>query len=417
MLVTLAGNMSKLAISFGSSVIIARALNLTDYGLLALVSTVLTIADTFGDLGLTLAAVRSIARAQDSRPDQVRSIMAGYFSLAFGANLAAIGLGEILAGPIATFLLGRPEAEIYIRIALIGLLPSAGSGCVMTLLQAARRFGALASLQVIAAVTYLIGIVVLALLHQLSIVSVVLLGVLNPLVIFVIGWRMLKIDLTFAETLSSTARKTWPELIAFGKWLWLSTVLMLFATRLDLLLLGHWQSAAEVGLYALAFNVASKLDVVNRSRLTVLLPHVSSLRQFDHLKQYIVQSLRRSLPMAFLMLLTLPFLSLFVSLIYGSVYLEAVPALSLLVLVAALDLIATPILLLAYPLNLPWVITLSDSIRLITLIGFCVILIPGHGSIGAALARSISNAFGIAIGLIIYFARIKRWSASSVEAQ
>lgn len=414
-LVTLIGNLAKLALSFGSSVVIARSLNLTDYGLLALVSTTLTIADTLGDLGLTLAAVRSISRAQESQPDRVRRLTAGYFSLAFGANIAAMVLGEIFAGPIAQMLLGRPEAEPYIRVALIGLLPSAGSGFVITLLQAARRFGALASLQVFTTITYLIGIGALVLAQQLSIANVILIGVLNPIVGFVVGLRLLSFDVPLRETLSSAARRTWPELIAFGKWLWLSTLLNLFATRLDLVLLGRWVSVEAVGLYALAFNLATKLDIVNRSRLTVLLPHVSTLHQIDHLKQYSVRSLRRSLPLACALLLILPCLQLVITIVYGAIYLEAVPALSILVLVVALDLVTAPLTLLAYPLNQPWVITASDALRVAMLIGFCVVLIPPLGLIGAALARLISNVIGTAFALTVYLARIRRLQSLRIE--
>src|SRR5262249_50558848 len=162
---------------------------------------------------------------------------------------------------IARVALGRPEAELYLRLALLGLVPLAASGFVAAVLQSTRRFGRLAALQGGTACTYLAGVAALAATDHLDLASLLLLGVRNPLFGFVAGLRLLPPGFVSLSEVGA-ARRVWPELAAFGKWLWASAVPSLLASQLDLILLGHLAPAGALGVYALAFNLSLKMDVV-----------------------------------------------------------------------------------------------------------------------------------------------------------
>lgn len=415
-IIMLAGNLSRFILSFAASVIIARSIGLTDYGLLALVSTILTVVDTVGDLGLTNAAVRTLSRAQNADPERVRRITYGYFSLAFIANGVAAVVGIVFAEPIARLILGRPDAAPYIRVALLGLLPTAGTGFVTTMLQARRRFGSLAVVQTLTTFTYLISIVLLTITGHLGVMTIVLVGVVNPLAGFVIGLRFLPTGvISPAQTLTQPARRTWSELTAFSKWLWASTLLLLLTTRLDLFMLSHWAPAAAVGVYALAFSLSMKMDIINQTRLTVLLPSVSSLYRRSQMRTFVAHNLARSIPLAAVFAVAIPFFDSFIVAVYGPAFADAAPVLTILTFVVIVDLVTTPLTLLGYPLNQPWALTASEAMQIVTLALAGWLLIPALGPIGAALARLSSKVIGAVFIFVVLAARLRKMSEAALS--
>jgi O-antigen/teichoic acid export membrane protein len=170
-------------------------------------------------------------------------------------------------------------------------------------------------------------------------------------------------------------------------------VLSLLAAQLDLALVGRWLPAVEVGLYALALNLATKLDILNQARFTVLLPSVSTLARQDmraHARRGLVRSAGLSLPL----LLALPLAGPLVGLVYGPAYVEAVPPLLVLILAVIFDLLTTPLILLAYPMNAPRVLAASDVLRVATLVLMAAPLVPTLGPSGAALAKLGAKVVG-----------------------
>lgn len=412
--VTLAGNLSRFVLGFATSVLIARSLGPAGYGLIALVSLVLAVADTLGDFGLTYAAVRALARAAGPEPERARWLARGFFSLAVITNTLAAAVGVVLAGPIARLVLGRPESEPYLRLAMIGLVTVAGNGFATAVLQSLRHFGRLAALQTISALTYLIGILVLVATNRLDVASVVLLGAVNPLVGFVVGLRLLPRGFfSLGETLARPARRTWRELAGFSKWLWISAMLSLLAAQLDLVMLSRWAPAALVGVYALAFNLHMKMHVVNQARATVLLPGVSSLRAANEMRSFIVRSLKRSLVLVAGYMLFIPFFRPFIVTFYGADYAGAVGPLLVLTIVILFDLVVEPVILLGFPLDQPRAMAGADAVRLATLVATGWLLIPAFGPLGAAGARLAARVTGALLMVTLIALRLRRMHESS----
>ncbi|HBY96577.1 MAG TPA: hypothetical protein DEP84_21980 [Chloroflexi bacterium] len=413
--ITLAGNLSRFLLGFVTSVLIARFLGPAGYGLIALVSLVLAVADTVGDFGLTYTAVRALARVLGPEPERARRLARGFFSLAVITNVIAAVVGILLAGPIARVVLGRPEAEPYLRLAMIGLIAVAGNGFIVAVLQSMRRFGQLAGLQILSALTYLIGVFALVAANRLDVASVILLGAVNPLVGFVVGLRFLPPGFfSFGEALARPSRQAWRELAAFSKWLWVSAILSLLAAQLDLVMLSRWTPAAAVGVYALAFNLAMKMDIVSQTRLTVLLPGVSSLRTSTEMRTFVVRSLKRSAVLIAGSALFVPFFRPFIVTFYGPDYADAVKALLVLTLVVLFDLATTPVILLGFPLEQPRALAASDAVRLATLVASGWLLIPTFGPVGAALARLAARVAGALFMVTLIALRLRKMSRSSL---
>jgi PST family polysaccharide transporter len=93
--ITLAGQWTRFVIQTGSLIILARLLSPRDYGLVAMVTAIVGIAQVLGDFGLSLAAVqaRVLSRAQKSNLFWLNSLL--------GLTLTLVVF--LLRGPIASF--------------------------------------------------------------------------------------------------------------------------------------------------------------------------------------------------------------------------------------------------------------------------------------------------------------------------
>lgn len=402
-LTILAGDVGRMALGLVSSVIIARGLGPAHYGYYAVLAATTGIAGAVADVGLSGAAVKRVAAVR--REDAALARKRG--SSFFWIRVAAAG-GVALAGWLLAGLL-RPElglpasagswsATLLLALAFVGVLASALSGAVQTLLQATERFFAISLLLVCNTGLTVMLALGLAWGNRIDLFTVLLvLGIFPALATFALSlwffpwWRWLRPpSLSF---LSGEGRR----LFAFGRWLWLGNGLAALTMQLDLVLLNRLGPAATVGVYGLAANLMAKVDVLNRSLYAVLLPAASALRGGEEIRRYIWKSLLRASLVCLLLIPAAVLVHPFVLLLYGADYLPAVGFFRMLLLVVAVDIFAMPLLLLVFPLNRPQYLALVEAVRAGVLFLAASWLIPVYGAAGAAVSRLASRIAGLVV--------------------
>ncbi len=412
--IVLTGQFIRLALGLISSALLARGLGPISFSIFSVIGAATNIGLTIADVGLSSSAVRSIA-AETPQADRARFIANSYSRLKiFGGLLFAISV-IILAEPIARLLnLPNDSGRNIIWIACIGFIASILGVTIGTLLQALRRFRALVTTQILnAALTVgLLGILYftqrLTILPALLIVGGITTGAAVLFSFFKLpkDWRQ---SLFARGALFNTDSR---RLLAFGKWLWVSGILYILATQIDPILLNTLVSPQAVGWYALALNLSSKFDLLNQTLHVVLLPTVSSFTTRAAYLIYLRRSLIRSLMLGILVLATIPFVRPFILTVYGPDFAESVNVFYWLLAVVIFDLLFNPIGLLAFPLNLPRLLAVSDAARLISLIAFGIWLVPLYGIYGFAMAKLISKVIG---ALVLGTGLIKRLSQLPIE--
>jgi O-antigen/teichoic acid export membrane protein len=171
----------------------------------------------------------------------------------------------------------------------------------------------------------------------------------------------------------------------------------MLTAQLDVLLLSHWSPPASVGVYALALNLATKVDVVNASLYTVLLPTASSLVGSGAVGRYLRRGLLRSALIGLALLALLPLSRPLVGVFYGPAYLPAVHVFQLLLGVVIFDVFALPLILLTYHYERPCLLAGADALRAGTLAAAGALLIPGAGPVGAIAAKLLARLAGAAL--------------------
>jgi O-antigen/teichoic acid export membrane protein len=156
--------------------------------------------------------------------------------------------------------------------------------------------------------------------------------------------------------------------------------------QIDVILVGRLTTAAAVGMYGLALNLARKADIVNHSLYTSLLPAASGLNDREAVGKYLRQSMVRSGLIGLGLLALMPLVGPFIRIFYGPEYAAATGLLQLLLIVVIIDAFALPVILLLL------------AVRLIPLIG----------TPGAAVAKIVASITGFV--LVVW--RLRLWRLS-----
>jgi O-antigen/teichoic acid export membrane protein len=388
----LLGMATTTALGFVLALIITRVVSASEFGLFALATTVVAIAFLPAVMGLDTGVVRYVALgvgAGDER--KARGALQVTVVLVLLASTAVAALIWWSAPWIAGTLFGKPETTELLRI-VCWSLPGLAVGRV--LVSAIRGFGVMTyaawlgilnrAVDIATALPFLaLGLGVVGLAWAALIAAYITL----PAVVVV----LLRVD-SHALT---PAPDAWPtgRLLRFSLPQTLSGVFFLGAARLDVLLLGRFGSAAEVGIYAIALRVLLPATLVSISIGQMFAPRVAAEDAHGD-PRVLAQMLRRvtywntatSLPFYLaLMILAVPLLELF-----GPVYAAGATALVILSAGRVLHTAAGPLGVVLNMSGRPYLTLLNNSCVTALNIGLGFVLIPRYGMTGAALSTAVA---------------------------
>jgi O-antigen/teichoic acid export membrane protein len=388
----------RLGLGFIASLVIARALGPSDFGVYAVLAATVGIIAGLAEGGLTEAAVLRLSAVWPAKPIDAEQRARAFFWLRLGLAAVVVGAGCLLAGVVSHPLLNVDE--VLLRWALLGIVATAASGAVSAMLQATGAFGRMSSLTLANTGLTAAMAVALAVMSRLDLLAaLIVLGIGTSLATFLLGLATLPSGWTLRFPPRSHLREEARELVRTGRWLWLASAFAMLTANAEVLLLNRWAALPLVGAYALALNLASKADVVNHSLYTVMLPGVSTLRERGALGGYAKRGLLRSGLIAIGLLILIPLAEPFIVFFYGADFAPAVTFVRLLLGVMVLDVLLTPFLLLPLAYRQPRLLAAADATRAITLVVVGVAAIPIYGAFGAIAARLAARLTGAALVL------------------
>lgn len=402
--VVFAGHGLRLGLGLISSAILARGLGPEGLSVFSVVGAASMIGATVADFGLSNSGVRHIADDLTHSRERAQRTASVYTRLKLLGTLLVFVLIFIGARPLADLLDVPPDSgPLLVRLGALGLLAGGLGGSFSTLLRALRRFGALVLTQTanILLTILLLGVLLLA--AALDVPAALSVGAVAAFVAAVVGFLLLpgrwRRALLFPPGPPGESAR---RLLSFGKWLWVSAVLSILLSQLDLLMLNHTAPPRTAGFYALALNLAFKADIVNQTLHTVLLPAVSALDSAAAHRRYVRRSLVRSGLLAVVIIVLAPLAGPLILIVYGPAYRPSIGVFYALLGVVLFDLLTTPILLLAFPMDVPRAIAASDVVRVLTLFLLGSWLIPAFGMYGAAVAKLAAKVAGaLVLGSVI----------------
>jgi PST family polysaccharide transporter len=265
--VVLTGQGLKIALQVLSVVVLSRLLLPRDYGLVAMVTAVIGIADIFRDLGLSTAAI------------QARVLTAGQRANLFWINTAVgllLGLAALAAAPLLAAAYGHPELEAICRVLAVIFVLNGLATQYRADLTRHLRFGWLTAADVVAALGGFGAALVLALAgagYWALVGQQVTQYVLMLSLVAVAGrWRPTRPD----------RDEDMDGLLRFG-WHMVGTQLIGYvANNADSVVIGARFGAGPLGLYNRAFQLLmTPLGQIRSPSTQVALPVLSAVQDDD----------------------------------------------------------------------------------------------------------------------------------------
>jgi O-antigen/teichoic acid export membrane protein len=390
--VNLLGMGATTAVGFVFAFAVTHVISAHDFGLYSLATSVLALAFLPGLLGLDTGVIRFVALGAGAK-DERRA--RGALQLATVLVVFTSGAVTVLLWKYASWIAGsvfdKPDATDVLKIVALSL-PGIAVGRVIV--SSIRGFGVMTSaawlgtIQRIFDLTAALPVLALGLgVNALAWASVVSAYASIPVAIAL----LLRVD----PRALRPAADMWPlrRMVTFSVPQTFTVIFFLGVARLDILMLGRFGTASEVGIYAIALAVVLPATLVSTSIGQMFSPRVAAEHAHGD-RRTLEEMLRRvtywntaaSLPFfAAIAILAEPILGLF-----GPVYTAGATALVILAAGRLFHTAAGPLGVLINMSGRPYITMLNNMSVTMLNIGLGWALIPRYGMTGAALSATIS---------------------------
>lgn len=400
--------MATAVLRFVAGVVVMRALGPALFGQLTLAAVMMAIYGRILEMGLTTTMVRKLSfHLSGGEEEKAFALFRRIYALRFMLSGSFVIVGWFLSPVLADHLFHDEALVTPLRLAALG-------GFIYNLwvhaegaLRSIERFRALAISNAATHIVRTGAILLLAAGAVMGVENVLLVNILQILLGFLIAALVLP-----KRFYTAPAEKKYPvrEIFGYTRWLFLFTVLFMLFDRLDVLMLGYFRKAAEVGIYSVAFRLITPLELLPETFNTVFLPKVSRFRSRGEINRYFVDSLKVTGIVAVACVIVIVFARPLIGLILGEQYLPSVRLFQILVGAFVLLTMINPINLVGHTLNRPQLFAIMAGINLVLNFGGNIVFIPRYGALGAAIVTLVSRVLGGLIGLLILKHYLDRWT-------
>lgn len=389
------------------SVVIARTIGPSGNGHLTLLVTFTGLTSLVVSLGLTAGITYEVSRRRWAVRQAFRTSYLAALVLGLAGFLGGLGFFELTHGTIF-----KGISTALAILALSSLAPVLAYSFADVILLARERYESYASLELSHSATLLVIGAGLAIPFGLTgaVIGLPAAAVIGALV----GALLLVREVRRDEVVDSG--DSLPRAFRFGLQSWGANLLQQVNYRFDVLILGGFATARDVGVYSVALTLTSVAWVLPQGLQTVLFPRVASLDESTlageisadesdaALAKAVRHSVLLSLPAGLLISLLLV---VAVPLLYGGKFADTTP-LGFVLLPGVLMLGVGKVLSSAiagrgYPQYTLYITAITTPLTLAFYFG----LIPAFGAWGAAAASSASYGLS-AILALLYFRRVAR---------
>lgn len=250
-------------VRFGSNVILSRLVMPEVFGMMLIISTLRFGIELVSDVGIGQNIV------QNSKGEE-RSFRNTAWTIQFIRGVILFSLMFILAAPLGQ-LYSLPSSAI--QLSAVGLILGGAASVSIYMLQRQLQFVKL-NLFDLMIEFFNVSLVIAMALYSPTIWSLLTANILT-MVVRAVATYLLPYGRTWFAWNASHAR----EIMSFGKWIFLSSLLSFLCASFDKLYLGHAVPLAVLGVYGIARTIADLPAVlVGRLSYSLIFPVVSSRR-------------------------------------------------------------------------------------------------------------------------------------------
>lgn len=379
------------------TVVVARLLGVSDYGLLTLVIAYISILNMFFDLKVWETATKYIGTyLEQGELDKTRSMIKLSYVLDIGSGIIAFIIAILSAKLISVYVIKSPDAYVLIWIFSISLFIDTANSTSDAILRVFDRFKTIAFINssqkllrlLIVAGFLFAGFGIKGVLYGFIIASFLGFAVRMWAVVRTLdesglqGWLGAKIGLV---------RDEWKGIAWFlGNTSFIATLKTGNEKYLGVMILGYFAGKDAVAYYKIASSVASIINKVVDPLYEAIYPELIKFTTSNAYTDFkkMIKSTTKALvfiiiPAAVIMII---FAEPIISIVFGSDYLPATNALRIMaaaMLILKLTFWINPALL---SMNRPGLRTILGLISTVFYLALMLVLAPEYSYVGAALA-------------------------------
>ena len=379
------------------TVVIARILGVSDYGLLSLILAYVAVLNMFFDLKVWETATKYIGTYWETgEHDKARSMIKLSYILDIGSGVVAFIIAILSAKLISTYIIHSPQAYVFIWIYSISLFVDTANSTSDAILRVFDRFKNIAFINSFQKFFRLI--VVVALLYSGLGIKGVLYGfILASFVGFSVRmWLVMKTlkhnDLQgWLSADISLIRDQWKGIAWFlGNTSFIATLKTGNERYLGILILGYFAGKDAVAFYKIASSIASVVNRIVDPIYEAIYPELVKLASSNAIEDFknMIKSTTKSLVLIIIPIgvIIIIFAEPIISLVFGKDYVPATSALRILaaaVLIIRCTFWINPALL---SMGRPGLRTIMGVISTFIYLVLMFLLVPGYSYMGAAFA-------------------------------
>jgi lipopolysaccharide exporter len=385
------------ALGLASTVVLARLLAPSDFGLVAMAMVFVAAADVLGAFGLDWALVR--------QPGIDRRHLDTAWTIRVGFGVTSLLVLAMLAVPAADFY-GEPRITAMVVVLgcslMIGALENTGVVMFRRDMNFTKEFQLRTASKVAGAVV--------------AVSAALALRSYWALLLGTVASRSTATLMSYAihphrPRPSLEARQ---ELFKFSVWLWVANLLTFIRTRVVELILGRITGPRELGL----FSVSNELSQLASTELAAPINRAlfSAYAKQGANPQEVGQSYLRAAPIIWIV--TLPIVvgtyltaPQLVMLLLGPQWEAAVPLLKLLSIAGVVSLVSTGAIHVYWAIDRARLETFVEAFWVVTLVGLVLILVPMQGVVGAAQALLASYVMLVPVTMFL----LRRYASVSMS--
>lgn len=382
-------------LAFIGHVLIARVLSPSDFGLVALAVSTLSLVN-FSDLGISQSLTRVVSELRAKGLDRKIS---GVVLTAFKIRiLTGVSLGALvfaLSGAISTLVLSKPQASAILQILALGIFVISSFGALAApVLLATRHFGRSAAIDFLSSSAdsiFTMGLVLLGfgvIGYAFGVLSATILAAVIGLMLLRVSWR----DVTgggSSDPPNQSGERPARVLLSLG--LPIATGSLLFTAYSSFVpfAVGALRRLDDVAFYSIPFGLTYVLVTLLASPLPVILPVMTS----QYVKDPSTLSVHYTTLLRYFLLATIPismvgfiFARYIVEVLYTPAYLPAVIGLQILVLSIVPRNLNYFLGLVFQTVRKNRAIAVANLVGLVLCVPSALILVSGFSYVGGAFA-------------------------------
>ncbi len=369
------------------SIITARGLGPSTFGLFSALTALVTLLSSLGDLGISSALVNFLPKVADRR--SVLISVTFWFQIAVTLVLT---LALMAAGFFHNFIIPGSTPQHFITIGVLtGLYVL--QGFALGIFNAEKKFLRASILQGSDSIIKLIIVAGLFFSRNLNIELAILANVFSTLISLIYGfWG------EFRNIRPIFPRAQLAEIFQFSKWIALSRTFGVMVSRVDVILLNLLAGSFQAGIYSAASRIALVFALLVSSIGAVTAPRFSAFVHKEDIRRYLKKVALMVGGISLIMLSTVILADPLVRLIFGEEYLAAIPvfrAMTLAMIPFLFSVVTSQPLI--YSFNQPKFFSWVTIVQVVIIISLDLIFIPRYQALGPTISLGIANVIVVAL--------------------